>query len=64
MAEVIQIKIICAWCKKVIFDPGNTIEVSHGCCPDCSKILNSEIEEFRQDLTKKRNAYHEGEPLC
>lgn len=48
-------KIICAWCKKVMSDPGNTIEESHGCCPNCQKKLDLELEELRKEkLTATR----------
>jgi hypothetical protein len=47
-------RIICAWCKKVISDPGNTTEESHGCCPDCVNTLQLEVEKLQKERIKER----------
>lgn len=53
--EVKEMKIICAWCGKTMSDPGNTTEISHGCCPDCAKTVRLEIEAFKAE--QKRGGY-------
>jgi len=46
-------QIICAWCNEVIAHPadfarhGETVEISHGICPNCSDII---LREATQQL--------------
>jgi hypothetical protein len=42
-----MLKVICAWCKKVISNPDNSKEISHGICGECSK------KEFQKFMDKK-----------
>lgn len=38
------VKVICAWCKKVLKD-GPEEPVSHGICEECEKKLREEVNE-------------------
>lgn len=39
-------KVICAWCKKVIGNKKGTYKVSHGMCPECAKKWEAEIKSL------------------
>jgi hypothetical protein len=42
-------KVICAWCKRVMREDGLTNElISHGICPVCSKKVKAEAESLRK----------------
>ena len=48
-------KIICAWCKKVLKD-GLDNQISHGICNDCKANQMAELKELRR-RTSRPGAY-------
>ena len=49
-------KIICAWCNKVLGekeDPRGSGRVSHGICEDCQRKIDKEIEMARKKMANK-----------
>lgn len=35
METLVELKVICAWCNKYLRGDVNSMNVSHGICPDC-----------------------------
>jgi len=48
-------RVICAWCKKIIKEGSTENGISHGICVECKKGCDKEIEEIRK--------YNEGERI-
>ena len=43
-------KIVCAWCKRVIGEKQGGKGVTHGICPECLAKLQAEIVTLRRHL--------------
>lgn len=41
-------KVVCAWCKKVLVD-GDDELISHGICEDCTKKVMLELENYKKE---------------
>jgi hypothetical protein len=44
MTEWEHIKVVCAWCDKVIKDAPEGAVVSHGICPECFRKVAKVLE--------------------
>jgi hypothetical protein len=47
-------KVICAWCKKVMREDGSTNElISHTICPVCSKKVKAEAKALSKSRAEQ-----------
>jgi len=47
-----KMKVVCAWCKKVIHDDPGSDEISHGICDECYAGQKKELDHIRE-ITRK-----------
>lgn len=40
------LRVVCAWCSKMLVEGDATEPVSHGMCPRCEQILNSTMRPY------------------
>ncbi len=38
------LRIVCAWCQRVLAEGSVGAPISHGCCPTCVAVLNAELD--------------------
>lgn len=45
-------KVICAWCSKILSDDGVDSKISHGCCDECTERVLRENDDANAQLDK------------